>query len=97
MCIRDRHGKSRGLQRAGDGVLRQLGRVVLLGKVREQDVARAALHGEPRKFRRRCLLYTSRPRTRASSCRSSRWQACKIPWETVLYLIYSQEYHSAGE
>ena len=33
---------------AGDGVLRQLGRVVLLGKVREQDVARAALHGEPR-------------------------------------------------
>ena len=49
------HGKSRGLQRAGDGVLRQLGRVVLLGKVREQDVARAALHGEPRKFRRRVV------------------------------------------
>ena len=46
------HGKSRRLQRAGDGVLCQLGRVVLLGKVREQDVARAALHGEPRKFRR---------------------------------------------
>ena len=43
------HGKSRGLQRAGDGVLCQLGRVVLLGKVREQDVARAALHGRPRK------------------------------------------------
>ena len=36
-----------GLQRAGDGVLCQLGRVVLLGKVREQDVARAALHGKP--------------------------------------------------
>ena len=49
------HGKSRRLQRAGDGVLCQLGRVVLLGKVREQDVARAALHGKPRKFRRRVV------------------------------------------
>ena len=49
------HGKPRGLQCAGDGVLRQLGRVVLLGKVREQDVARAALHSEPCKFRRRVV------------------------------------------